>query len=52
MPILVLVVVLCVGWLGSQILALEAISLLRLLLPPSWVGLIAVLSIVIWCFGE
>ena len=52
MPILVLVVVLCAGWLGSQIFALEAISLLRLLLPPSWVGLIALISVAIWCFGE
>ncbi|MDJ1169735.1 hypothetical protein PMG71_09880 [Roseofilum sp. BLCC_M154] len=52
MPIIIMILILIAGYLGSELLALELISLLKSFSVPPWLLLTATLSLVVWCFGD
>ncbi|MDJ1172970.1 hypothetical protein [Roseofilum capinflatum] len=52
MPILILILALIAGYLGSELLALDLIRLLKSLSLPPWLFLSIMVSLFIWCFGE
>jgi len=52
MPILIMIMILITGYLGSELLALESISLLKSFSIPPWLLLTAALSLLVWCFED
>ncbi|MBP0006981.1 MULTISPECIES: hypothetical protein [unclassified Roseofilum] len=52
MPILILLIVLMAGYFGSELIALEAISLLKSLSLSPWLLITLIVSLFIWCFGD